>query len=158
MTPRRRAAATALAVLTVLAAAACGSDDDPSGASDASETPEDSATSEGPVAPDGTYASEVDAAGQQVTLTVADQAITRIEANLVLECGGATAEIDSQLEIAIGEDGSVDYLDDTSTDLATASTSLAGTFDDGTFDGTYAWDHPTELCGTAEVAFTADAS
>ena len=149
-----RGIAAAVALLALLASSACGSDDE--GGAEPTDEPEAAETSEAPAAPDGTYASATDADGQQVTLEVEDQAITRIQADLVLECAGATAEVDSQLSIEIGEDGAVDYVDDRSTDLAIASTSLVGTFEAGTFEGTYTYDHPTEMCGTAEVDFTAE--
>lgn len=139
-----RALALAAPAAVVLLTAGCGGDDD-GGGDGGSEPPP-------PAAPDGTYSSDVGPNDEQVTFDVEDEAITHLSGKVFGDCGGTTIsqETEGDVDIPI-EDGEVSY----SSESGGATLSLSGSFDDGTFEGTFGYVDPASVCPADEWEFVA---
>ena len=133
-------AATAL-LLTV---SSCSGDDKDSSAK--------AGSSQGPAAPDGSYTSETGPNEEAVTFEVEDGAITHLKGKTYGDCEGVTVSesIDGDVNVAI-EDDSVAYENDANG----VTTTLTGTFKDGSFTGTFAYVRADATCPTAPFEFTA---
>lgn len=144
MHPRSLPTALAGAAL-LLALTSCSSDDDQKSSSDTE-------SSAAPASPDGTYRSDVGTNDEQVTFEVEDGAITHLQGKAYGDCGGTTVteSIDGEVDIPV-VDGAVAY----DNEANGVRTTLTGTFDEGTFDGTFSYVRATASCPTQPYSFTA---
>ncbi len=144
-----RALTSALAaVVLALAVSSCGDGDTSSGGGGGD------GGGGGPAAPDGSYASETGPNEESVTLEVEGGSVTHIKGKVYGECEGVTLTdgIDADVDVPI-EDDTVDY----EAEANGATSTLTGSFDDGTFEGTFAYVRANGPCPTEPYDFTASA-
>lgn len=134
------------AAALVFAVGGCGDDGGSSSGGGASES--------GPAAPDGSYASETGPNEEKVTFDVEEGAITHLEGTVYSDCDGITSKesIEGDVDIPI-EDDAVDYTAESNG----ATTKLTGSFDDGTFKGTFSYTRPDSSCPSEPLEVTASA-